>query len=236
MSKVKLNINIPESLRDITLGQYQEYVKVVNINKEDEDSGDFLNLKALEIFCGLALKESYNLPVKHFHFALQHLEECFKQPTPFVHTFTFRDPAGVEQEMGFIPKLDDMTYGEYVDATQYIADWEKMHLAMAVLYRPIRIKHKESYAIAEYEGTEAYGWAMKEMPVSIALGALLFFYRLAKKLMLSIPLYLKKHQEALKMTNEDLQNFGDGIRLSLLSLEETYLESTKHQKFLYTKP
>lgn len=235
MSKVKLNINIPQSLSDITLGQYQEYLKVVDINKDDEEAGDFLNLKALEIFCGLALKESYNLPVKHFHFALQHLEACFKEQTPLIHRFTFRDPNGVEQEMGFIPKLDDMTYGEYVDATKYVADWQKMHLAMAVLYRPVRIKHKESYAIEEYNGTDTYGWAMKEMPVSIAIGALLFFYRLAKKLMLSIPLYLQKHQEQLKMSNDDLQKFGDGIQASLLSLEETYLGSTMQQKFLYTK-
>ena len=37
-------------------------------------------------------------------------------------------------EYGFIPNLDDMSFGEYVDLDTYIGDWQNIHRAMAVLY------------------------------------------------------------------------------------------------------
>ena len=56
--KIQLELAIPQSLSDIKLEQYQKYVKVLDgIDKEAEEAGDFINLKALEIFCGLQLKE-----------------------------------------------------------------------------------------------------------------------------------------------------------------------------------
>jgi len=235
MKKLKLKIEIPQTLNDITLGQYQQYLKVVEANKDDENAGDFLNLKALSIFCGIDLKESYKIPVKHFHFALEHLEKCFKEDTPLIREFTFRDPKGVEQPMGFIPKLDDMSIGEYMDLDKYITDWQQMHKAMAVLYRPIRVKHKDSYVIDEYEGTEAYGEAMKETPVGIAIGALLFFYRLGSKLSRLIIPFLVAQEELSSRQKEDLQKIGVGIQASMSYAEETLLNSMKQQKFLYTK-
>lgn len=236
MAKVNLKLVMPDSLRDITLGQYQEYNKILENNKDDENAGDFLNLKALEVFCGLKLKESYNLPIKHFHFALSRLEDCFKEDTPLQKTFTFRDSNGVEQEMGFIPKLDDMTAGEYMDLDGYIGDWNKMHKAMAILYRPIRIKSKKDYMIADYEGTETYAEVMKLMPVSYAIGALVFFYRLGIKLLNAIPQYLEREAERSSLSKEDLQKLGDGIRLYTPLLEETLYSLIAPPKFLYTKP
>ena len=235
MKQLKLKIEIPQTLNDITLGQYQEYLKVVEANKDDENAGDFLTLKALSIFCGIELKESYKIPVKHFYFALEHLEKCFKEETPLIREFTFRDPEGKEQLMGFIPKLDDMTIGEYVDLDKYITDWQTMHRAMAVLYRPIRVKHKESYVIDEYSGTEVYGEAMKETPVGIAIGAMLFFYRLGTKLSKLIIPYLAAQEEQLSLPKQDLLKIGAGIQASMSYVEETLYESMKQQKFLYTK-
>ena len=234
--KVKLNISIPTELSQITLGQYQDYLKIVEQNKDDENAGDFLNLKAMEIFCGLDGKNAHHLPMKHFYFALESLERCFKEETPLIRTFTFRDPEGVEQEMGFIPKLDDMTYGEYVDLDKYVGDWQNMHKAMAVLFRPIRIKSKDSYVIDEYNGTETYAEAMKETPVNIAIGALVFFYRLGTKLCEHIIPYLSRQEELSKQQKLDLQKIGDGIQASMYYARETFLESIRSQRFLYTKP
>lgn len=235
MDKVKLKISIPTSLSDITLGEYQKYLKVVDANKDDENAGDFLNLKALEIFCGLELKETYNLPMKHFYFALEQIEKCFKEDTPRIDTFTFRDPNGVEQEMGLIPNLDKITVGEYVDLDKYITDWQTMHLAMAVLYRPIRVKSKDKYKIDDYSGTEVYGEAMKETPLNIAIGAMLFFYRLGRKLLECTIPFLASQEALSSQQREDLQKIGDGIRHSLRYAEATYSTSIKQQKFLYTK-
>ena len=236
MSTVKLKISIPTELSQITLGQYQDYLKIVEANKEDENAGEFLNLKALDIFCGLDLKESYNLPMTHFYFALEQLETCFKEETPLIRHFTFRDPEGVEQEMGFIPKLDEMSFGEYVDLDKYIGDWQQMHKAMAVLFRPVRVKHKDSYVIDEYKGTDTYAEAMKETPVNVAIGALLFFYRLGTKLCEHIIPYLSHQEELSSQQKVALQKIGDGIHQSMYYARETFSESIKQQKFLYTKP
>jgi hypothetical protein len=163
------------------------------------------------------------------------LEKCFQEDTPLVKEFIFKDPKGVEQPMGLIPKLDDMSVGEYMDLDKYVTDWQQMHKAMAVLYRPIRVKHKDSYVIDEYNGTETYGDAMKETPVGIAIGALLFFYRLGTKLSKLIIPYLAAQEELSSRQREDLQKIGAGIQASMSYAEATLLDSMKRQKFLYTK-
>ena len=57
-------------------------------------------------------------------------------------------------EYGFIPVLDDMTLGEYVDLDENFTDWDKMHKAMSVLFRPIKLKKGDRYQIEEYDGMD----------------------------------------------------------------------------------
>ena len=57
------------------------------------------------------------------------LNKLFIQESKFINKFIFND-----KEFGFIAKLDDMTFGEYVDLDNYISDWQLMHKAMGVLY------------------------------------------------------------------------------------------------------
>lgn len=236
MSKVKIEIKIPETLDDIPLWKYQEYMKVVESNKGDENAADFLNKKALQIFCGVALTETMNVPLTTFMFALQHLKSLFDSETPLVRNFRFRDPEGEEQIMGFIPNLEKMTFGEYVDIDKYISDWSTMHLAMAVLYRPARYGSGEKYLIEDYKGTEVYGEAMKQTPVSVALGAMLFFYRLGTKLLGATTSYLQKQPELYEKFKAHLPADGDGI-LHLLRLQmDTTLESIRRQRFHSVKP
>ena len=57
-----------------------------------------------------------------------------------------------------------------------------MHKAMAILFRPITAKKGEFYEIEEYEGSDKYAGYMLHMPANVAIGALVFFYRLGMKL------------------------------------------------------
>ena len=237
MSKIRLNLSVPNSLSDITLGQYQEYLKVVEANKDIEDIQDFLNLKALDIFCGLALKDSYNLPAKHFMFALEQLERCFNEETPLIRRFNTKDDSGKEHEFGFIPDLEEMSVGEYTDVEKYISNWQEMHKAMAVLFRPIKtVFPKEMYEIYEYKGSEEYAMAMKELPVNIALGAVVFFYRLGMKLSENMMDYSKKQAEKLQQGNETSLKDGDGTLATMFSVRGTLLESMRFQRFHSIKP
>lgn len=184
MSKtVTLELSIPQRLADIKLEQYQKYIKVLDgIDKEAEEAADFINLKALEIFCGLQLKESYKLPMKSFEAVLEAIANCLQEPTPLVKRFWFRGSNGTEVEFGMIPDLNNISFGEYIDLDRYISDWSQMHKAMAILFRPITAKKGEFYEIEEYEGSDKYAGYMLYMPANIAIGALVFFYRLGMKL------------------------------------------------------
>jgi len=51
---MKIKFHIPESTADISLKDYQKYL---SISEKEEDNTDFLNLKSVEIFCGLKIND-----------------------------------------------------------------------------------------------------------------------------------------------------------------------------------
>jgi hypothetical protein len=180
---ITLELSVPTKMSDIKLEQYQRYINVLNgIDKETDESANFVNLKALEIFCGLQLKDSYKLPMTAFSGIIKELTSALGEDTPLVKRFWFRGSNGNEVEFGMIPDLSNMTFGEYVDLDRYISDWKQMHKVMAILFRPIKAKKKDLYDIEEYDGSDKYADYMKHMPLNVALGALVFFYRLGMKL------------------------------------------------------
>ena len=236
MAIIELELKVPQKLEAIKLRQYQEYLKIQKDNKDTEDNGNFLNSKCIQIFCGLTLKESYNLPVKMFDGVLNQIGTCFEEPTPLIKEFSMTGSNDVEVSFGMIPSLDEMTFGEYVDLENFISDWDSMHKAMAVLYRPIKYNKNGKYLIEDYDGSDRYWEVMKDAPVNVSLGAMVFFYRLGKKLckytMDSLLLQQKEQQNL--VGQKALERNGDGINQFMLSLEKTYQELVKSQRFHYT--
>lgn len=234
MAVVDLKISIPKEMSAIKLSQYQKYASILESNKE-EGSEDFINLKCLDIFCGLELKDSYKLPVSTFDFALRQVASCFNEETPLIDRFTMTGSDGVEVEFGFTPSLKDISYGEYIDLDKYIGSWETMHKAMAVLYRPIKLRYKDNYTIQDYEGSEAWADVMKDAPINIALGARLFFYRIGSKLsrhtMLSLVEQRLNQDDLTETQRQDLEKNGDGIKAYMHLLMETSQDLMKSQVF-----
>ena len=74
-----ITLNIPSSLQDVTLGQYQKYIKSVEhlTQKEEptQEEVEFSNLKMLECFCGITMKEAYKLPMTEFTSVISHVNE-----------------------------------------------------------------------------------------------------------------------------------------------------------------
>jgi len=220
---VEVSISLPKSINDIKLGDYQKYMKVYEANKEVDDA-NFLELKLLEAFCEIDLLTANQMPFETFDFALEHMSNVFKQKTPLTRRFKMKGTDGVTAEFGFIPNLSKMSLGEYVDLDTYISDMENMHKAMAVLFRPVHSswEGKEHYRVAEYEGTEKYAAVMKQMPLGIALGAMVFFYRLGMKLskhMMDYSLQLLEKEELSEEQSQRLQKDMDGIKASMHLLE-----------------
>ena len=236
ISMKQLKIDIPKSLRGIKLSEYQKFYKLSEDNKDAQDP-EFLNLKMLEVFCGLTLKEAYNMKLTDFNFVINHLNELFKVETPMISRFSLKDPNGDEVEFGFIPKLDSISLGEFVDLDTYMADWSDMHKAMAVLYRPITFEKRGMYLIEDYESSDKYSEVMKDMPIDIAMGAVVFFYRLGKELSVYLMGYLQK--EAQKEDSElrqALAENGVGISQFMQSLKETSSNLKKLQNSKLRKP
>lgn len=209
----EFEISIPSSLRDIKLKDWQKYIDIYEKNKDSEDS-DFLNMKMLQIFCGLSLKDSHKVPISSFDAILVHLGDLFKEKLLRVNQFSLIGTDGVEVVFGLIPNLSKMSYGEWVDLEQYIYNDKDLHKAMAVLYRPLALgKDKDRYLIHPYEGTDKLADIMKEMPVDIALGARVFFYRLATKLSQSITdsTLQELTTEKAQQLRKDLQKSGEAI-------------------------
>ena len=210
---MKVKIQVPESLREISLEQYQTYNK---INTEDNQNSNFLLHKTVEIFCNLNLQNVIKVEFNSVMKVVRIINDLFNQDAKFVPTFTM---DGVSY--GFIPDLDKITLGEYIDLDNTLSDWDNMHKAMAVLYRPIKDTLKDKYIIEEYKGSDK-SERYKQMPLDIVMGSILFFYNLKNELLKTILKSL--NQEVMKgMTiqqREDLLGSGAGIARYINWLEE----------------
>ena len=213
---MNLSITIPTSLNEITLEQYQKFLSIAKDNKDTT----FLNHKMIEIFCGVSLLEVSLMKMKDISDILARLEETFKANNDkLIRTFKYN---GVEY--GFIPNLDEITLGEYTDLDTYISDWDNMHKAMAVLYRPITKKVLNNYLIKEYNGSHEYSELMKSMPLDVVLSATVFFFNLLAELLKYTANYLetdKQIQHLLEKHNSELN--GGGILAITHLLKETSL-------------
>ena len=175
-------LRVPNNLSEITLGQYQKFNNV--LSKEPDE--DFLQKKTIEIFCGVELKDVEKYKYSSIVEVIKIINKMFEQKPNLTHRF---NNNGIE--FGFIPKLDLMSFGEFVDLDLLLSDWETMHEAMAVLYRKIEHKHKENYSLVEYDSEKTPD--MKWLPLDIVFGSLFFLESLERELQTHTLTYLEAH-------------------------------------------
>jgi hypothetical protein len=221
---MKLTINIPETLNEVTLKQYQKWLKIA----EGKELDSFLQQKMVEIFCNIPLKQVLQIKASDINNICEELTKLFNNEPKFIDRFTLND-----KEFGFIPKLDDISFGEYVDLDTYLADWESMHKAMGVLFRPITYKKKKQYLIENYESSDKYD--MSETTLDIVFGSIVFFYSLRNELQKTILSYLATQQEIeLPQHLQDSLLSGAGINPSMDLLMETFSNTMKLPNQNYT--
>jgi hypothetical protein len=211
-----MKIVIPETLNEVTLKQWVRYTEAVEKHKDDEA---FLQMQMVSIFCNLRLIEVNQMQMKDFQDVVFALTELFKSEPKLEKSFKM---DGVE--FGFIPNFDDITAGEYIDLDRYLSkDEYDPFRAMAILYRPIKIRKGDTYEIERYLGSDAYYIEMQKAPASAFLGALDFFLSIGQELLNNIPAYIKR--ELKKMSSEErmlLERSGGGISQLTQSLEEVF--------------
>lgn len=220
---MKIELTIPTTLNDIKLAQYQKFLSIAKDNEESE----FLQQKMVQLFCGIDLKDVAQIRYKDVAEITANINNLFTKENHLIQRFKM---GGVE--FGFIPNLDEMSTGEYMDLDTYITDWDTMHNAMAVLYRPITNKMGNKYQIEEYKGSITYAEVMRHAPLDVVLGAMVFFYNLGNDLLKSTINYLEKNQEVQDiLTKHNLENVGDGIQVSMLLLKETLEDLMKFPSY-----
>jgi hypothetical protein len=221
---MKIKIKIPSDLGEISLYDYQRYMNVIK-NSNDEL---FIAQKTVSIFCNIPLQDTLQIAIHDIYDIVEHLKDVFNSKPSLQQRITFKG-----KELGFIPKLDDISLGELIDLSNSINDVQKLHIAMGVLYRPIKAKFKDMYEIEDYNADEGIMEVMKSLPLDVVFGAMLFFYHLANDLLRAIPRYLReKAKEMSTHSKHSSEASGDGITQSIDLLTEMLQDLTLLPSYL----
>lgn len=213
---MQITITYPESWAEI---KYKDYMKYFNAVKPYEGS-EKESQKSLEAgalyFSKVPAEYLYKLPEEKFNKIQDNLIKLLKEAKSHTLVNQF-EMFGVKY--GFVPNLDDISYGEYLDLTSYTSKnlWENIPIVLSILYRPIKYNLGKNYTIASYSGTnnETIEMFRETVSMDIVFGAISFFLSLYQDLLTGILLYSK----------EILEKMGDKKTLALLQdLEKSGLD------------
>jgi hypothetical protein len=214
-----MKVSVPSSLDEITLAQYLRYLEAIKENEKQKQE-NYLEIKMLEIFCKLTHIEVLDIEYNFVSTIAERIGQILKEEPQLVQKFKVGDIT-----FGWLPKLDDMSYGEFLDLNGNISEWDTMVVAMGVLYRPITKEKNGKYLVEEYKG-DTYHDALYQMPMSAIVGAMVFFWNLG----IDCTTYITKHLELEKnipfQKQLNLVQTGVGMQQSMNLLAET-LQSMK---------
>lgn len=223
-----MKINIPENLNEITIRQFFDFAKCTEQSNDDS----YLRLAMISIFCDVSVEDiKKNLSIKEFTEISNHLTEVIKQEPTHIERFTMN---GIE--FGFIPNLEKITAGEYIELDELFKQKDSYAQQMSVMYRPIKEKYKDLYRIEPFEDKDKYSDIMEFAPVSAYFGAKVFFCNLLSELLKTIQTCLVLQTEETRILEEVLVNNGVGINQFIQLLEETLLnlKEQQHSTFIHS--
>lgn len=198
---MSIEVSAPESLDDIKLRQYMEFLLI-----EDPTSKD-----VIRVFLNLPESIVGKVPFVEVERVSSMILAMFEEQTNLHGVFKMNG-----KEFGFIPQIDIASYDEKTDIELHISDWQNMHRAMAVMYRPVTNRKKDKYLTEDYEGSDKYAEEMLDAPLSVVLGAIVFFYNIANDLLNYIPNYLQgemTRQNLSSLSGEDTTNILHSLTL-----------------------
>ena len=208
---MKASITIPTDLSEITLSDYQKFLTVSELYP---DNHNFLAQKIIEIFCHVKPENVRLIKAVDADSIVRKITKVLEsKPKDLVENFKLN---GVEY--WFHPDLDDMSFGEYIDADSYLADIKEIHASMNVFYRPIKNKVGNKYTLQDYDPGEKD--RLLNMPMDAVISSMEFFFLLSNQLSNVMTTYFSdpKNRQALK---EDSMLGGDGMDQFSYLLEKT---------------
>jgi hypothetical protein len=218
---------VPKTLNDIKLYQWVDFIEYLDSKPEPNQ----ISITAISLFCEISTEAVRNLKESEMDSIVSQINEAISEKPKFEARLIINDV-----KYGFIPNIDKLSIGEFVDLDTYQKNKKDLWKIMSVLYRPIIEEQPYGhYAIAEYDGS--VNEAMKEMPVDIALGSHVFFCDIGRDLLSYIQKSLGAEMtttltqplQALIKSGAGLDSFSDYVT-------ETSYMLTKFQKSLFIQP
>jgi len=183
---MKLNFSIAANAKGITLNQYIDYQNAVD------------KIEQVHVITG---KSSESIRLLQVH-VIDEIIETFEAAIRLSSGKFERTVRIGAYELGFIPDLSAMSFGEYVDMDNVCCDiykdgvimGEAAHKMMCILYRPIKAKFGKYYDIEAYDsnGKRKYEDAIGKLTLDHVLNTLLFFSSLEIELYNDSLVYLAK--------------------------------------------
>ena len=194
---MELEINIPTSLNEITLGDFQKYW-------ESEQS----DIDKLTYILKLTPSTIGSLKRKYFNELVEIIDRLLNSEVEFTQFVTL---GGVD--FGFIPNFENISQAEFIDIDENISDISTLHTACAVMFRQIKGREGIKYSVIDYNPEYGFDEVMKHLPLGVALGSKVFFWTLGRELSMTIPSYLAGEvAEVMNIPlNINSQNVGVGM-------------------------
>lgn len=187
---MKVKIEIPADWSGVTVRQFQE------LNEVWEACDDVRQraVAGVRILCKVEQDTASRLTVAT-------LDKCYAKLDWLMHKQDVEMPLIPQFELGrrkygLIPDFSKLSLGEFIDLENNAKDgfFDKLHVVMSILYRPITEQWKDHYTIEPYAPSEAKNEAMREATMDVVLGAMVFFSHIASRLAVDMRNYLQKAQ------------------------------------------
>lgn len=183
---MKLKVQIAANAKAVTLAKYIDYQNAVDV------------VEKVHIITG---KPTETIKLMHLN-VLDEIVGRFEAALTLGSNVFERKVRIGTIELGFIPNLNELTFGEYIDldstCTNLYKDGkvngEAAHKMMCILYRPIKAKFGKYYDIEKYQpnAKRKYEDAVMQLTLDHVLNVLLFFSSLEIELYSSSLEYLAK--------------------------------------------
>lgn len=214
---MQITIRYPEDWSKISYKSFMQYHNAVKPYEGTEKENSKILESGALYFCNVPAEYLYKLPAEK----LNKIEDCLfnllstAKKLPLVNQFEI---YGVKY--GFVPNLDDISYGEYLDLVNYTSKdlYENIPITLSILYRPIKYELGKSYTIAPYSGTnnESIEMLRETLTMDVVFGSIAFFLTLYQDLLTGILRYSKqilkeKGETEILAQVEDLERSGIDI-------------------------
>ena len=175
MARKQFEVTVPTEWKDITIAEYQRYLQIAKSKRKTRDD------EIIAMFCKIDKELIKKLKLKDKKILVDKVNKFVnsKNELELEKRIEFKGKV-----YGFVPNLSRITTGEFVDIEEYGKNInENLHRIMSVLYREVDKEVGKFYSVKPYDPDELEIDKFKELPMSITLSAIDFFFRLGKNLL-----------------------------------------------------